>query len=74
MKISEIRDKTAEELAELEKELRDQIVKIEVARATQRATNTSQLPRIRKDIARVKTVVRERELGLTEQVAGQEAE
>lgn len=69
MKVSEIRDKSADELVELERELRDQIVKIEVARATQRATNTAQLGRLRKDIARIKTVQRERELGL----GGQEA-
>jgi large subunit ribosomal protein L29 len=69
VKVSEIRDKNEEELATLEKELRDQIVKIEVARATQRATNTAQLGRLRKDIARILTVRRERALGL----AGQEA-
>jgi len=69
VKVSEIRDKNDEELVELEKELRDQIVKIEVARATQRATNTAQLPRLRKDIARIKTVQRERSLGLAEKEA-----
>lgn len=69
MKISEIRDKDEEELATLEKDLRDRIVKIEVARATQRATNTAQLGRLRKDIARVLTVRRERALG----IGGQEA-
>lgn len=68
MKVSEIRDKDDEELATLEKELRDQIVRIEVARATQRATNTAQLGRLRKDIARILTVKRERALGI-----GQEA-
>lgn len=61
---SELRDKSDEELTELEKELRDQLVKLNVARATQRARNTAQFSRIRKDIARVKTILRERQLGI----------
>lgn|GEM_PF-862778 len=64
MKTSEIRDKNAEELAELETELRDQLVKLQVAKATQRATNTAQFQRIKKDIARVLTVKRERGMGI----------
>ncbi len=64
MKTSEIRDKNAEELNELETELRDQLIKLSVAKATQRANNTSQFQRIKKDIARVLTVQRERAMGL----------
>lgn len=70
MKTSEIRDKTSEELRELENELQDQLVKLKVARATQRARNTAQFSRIRKDIARVKTILHERKLG----IGGEEAE
>ena len=62
MKPSELRDRTDEELGELESELRDQLVKLNVARATQRARNTAQFSRIRRDIARIKTILREREL------------
>jgi len=62
MKPSELRDRTDEELSELENELRDQLVKLNVARATQRARNTAQFSRIRRDIARIKTILREREL------------
>jgi large subunit ribosomal protein L29 len=64
VKPSEIRDKTDDELRDLEGELRDQLVKLSVAKATQRAHNTAQFSRIKKDIARVKTILRERELGL----------
>ncbi|MCA9709919.1 MAG: 50S ribosomal protein L29 [Myxococcales bacterium] len=64
MKPSEIRDKTDEELHQLESELRDKLVKLQVARATQRATNTAQFASIKKDIARVKTILHERKLGL----------
>jgi large subunit ribosomal protein L29 len=56
VKPSEIRDKTEDELVELEKELRDQLVKLNVARATQRQRNNAQFGRIRKDIARVLTI------------------
>ncbi|MBV1862434.1 MAG: 50S ribosomal protein L29 [Nannocystaceae bacterium] len=64
MKTSEMRDKNAEELQQLETDLRDQLVKLSVAKATQRVTNTSQFRRITKDIARVLTIQRERVMGL----------
>ena len=64
MKTSEMRDKNAEELLELETELRDQLVKLSVAKATQRANNTASFQRIKKDIARVLTIQRERAAGL----------
>ena len=63
MKPSELRDKTDVELRELENDLRDSLVKLEVARATSRSTNTSEFPRIRRDIARVKTILHERAKG-----------
>lgn len=63
MKPSEIRDRTDEELRELETQFRDQLLKLHVAKATQRAKNNSQFARIRKDIARVQTVLSERRLG-----------
>lgn len=65
MKTSELRDKTDDELRELEGELRDRLIKLQVARATQRATDTGLFPQVRKDIARIKTILNERKLGLT---------
>lgn len=59
-----MRDKNAEELLQLETDLRDKLVKLSVAKATQRVTNTSQFQRITKDIARVLTIQRERAMGL----------
>jgi len=70
VKTSEIRDKSDEELVALETELRDKLIKLEVARATQRAVNTAQFSRIKKDIARVKTIQHERKLGLAGRGAG----
>ncbi|MCA9688402.1 MAG: 50S ribosomal protein L29 [Myxococcales bacterium] len=63
MKATEIRERSDAELVELENELRDQLIRLSVAKATQRIGNTAQLSRIRRDIARVKTVARERQLG-----------
>ena len=62
----EIRERSDEELVELERDLRDQLVRLSVAKATQRLTNTSQFSRIRRDIARVKTIQSERARGFTD--------
>jgi large subunit ribosomal protein L29 len=70
VKTSEIRDKSDQELAELETELRDKLIKLQVAKATQRAVDTAQFSRIKKDIARVKTILHERKLGLAGRGAG----
>ena len=64
MKLSEIRDKDDAELVELEKSLRDQLIRIEVAKATQRSTNTAQTRVIKRDIARIKTIAHERKVGI----------
>jgi len=64
VKAPEIREKTSEQLAELEGQLRDKLVRLSVAKATQRANNTAQFSALRRDIARIKTVLRERQLGI----------
>ena len=64
MKTSELREKTAEQLVELENSLRDQLIRLGVLKATQRSTNTAQFGEVRRDIARIKTIVRERQLGV----------
>ena len=42
MKTSELRDKSPEQLVELEKQLRDQLIRLGVLKATQRPTNSAQ--------------------------------
>ena len=64
MKTSELRDKTDEELRELETSLRDRLLKLQIARATSRVTNTSEFPRVRRDIARINTILTERAAGI----------
>ena len=57
MKASELRGKSAAELTkELEELLRAQF-SLRMQAATQQLTNNSQLAKVRKDIARVKTVM-----------------
>ena len=60
MKVSELREKTGGDLQkELEALLRAQFgLRMQVA--TQQLTNTSQLKKVRRDIARVRTVMREK--------------
>ena len=60
MKSSELRAKDAAQLdKELEEILRAQF-NLRMQRATQQLSNTSQLSKVRKDIARVRTVMREK--------------
>lgn len=64
MKTSELRDKTDDELRELETSLRDRLLKLQIAKATSRATNTSEFPRVRREIARINTILHERATGI----------
>ncbi|MFA5704431.1 MAG: 50S ribosomal protein L29 [Advenella sp.] len=60
MKASELRSKDATELnKELESLLRAQF-NLRMQRATQQLSNTSQLGKVRRDIARVRTVITEK--------------
>jgi large subunit ribosomal protein L29 len=60
MKASEIRAKDQAELTkELEELLKAQF-SLRMQKATQQLTNTSQLKKVRRDIARVRTVLRDK--------------
>ncbi len=60
MKATELRSKDATELSkELESLLRAQF-NLRMQRATQQLSNTSQLGKVRRDIARVRTVLTEK--------------
>jgi len=60
MKASELREKSAAELQEELLALRRAQLGLRVQLATQQQTNTSQLGKTRRDIARVKTVLKEK--------------
>lgn len=60
MKASELRTKSAEELQKELLDLRKAQFGLRMQVATQQLTNTSQLGKVRKDIARIKTIQREK--------------
>ena len=60
MKAREFRELTLEELAVKSRELRGDLFNARVKRSTGQLENTAKLERLRRDIARVETVLREK--------------
>ncbi|MGI6096617.1 MAG: 50S ribosomal protein L29 [Dethiobacteria bacterium] len=65
MKGKEIRKLTDEELQEKLVELKEELFNLRFQMATGQLENVMRLRQVRKDIARIKTILRERELGIT---------
>ena len=61
MKASELRDKTVAELQQKEKELAEQLFALRLQNATRRLEKPSKIRETRRDLARVLTVLRERQ-------------
>ncbi|HPL63951.1 MAG: 50S ribosomal protein L29 [Syntrophales bacterium] len=61
MKISEIRDLSLEELKKKENDLADELFRLRFRQATGQLESVAAKRKIRRDIARVKTVRKERE-------------
>ncbi len=62
MKAKELREKTTKELHQLLKELREKIVKLRFDMASGKVKNIREIRFIKKDIARILTILKEREL------------
>jgi large subunit ribosomal protein L29 len=62
MKASEVREMTDEELKSQEQDLGRALLNLQIQHATGQLTNTAQVKLTRRDLARVKTVLRERRL------------
>lgn len=60
MKASELRKKSVEELGKELVELRKAQFSLRMQLATQQSNNTAQLGKLRKDVARIKTILSER--------------
>lgn len=60
MKASELRKKSLEELGKELIELRKAQFSLRMQLATQQSNNTAQLGKLRKDVARIKTILSER--------------
>ena len=62
MKIKEIREMSAEQLAEKLMELKKDLFNLRLQHAVNQLENPSKIADVKKDIAKIKTVQREREL------------
>lgn len=61
---SELRERTTEELSEMVENLRAEILTVRFEKHTEQLENTSGVGLKRRDLARVLTILRERELGV----------
>ncbi|HHY46708.1 MAG TPA: 50S ribosomal protein L29 [Firmicutes bacterium] len=64
MRVKEVRDLTSEELEKKLKDLKEELFNLRFQIATGQLDNPMRIREVRKTIARVKTVLRERELGI----------
>ena len=62
MKIAEVRERGTDELRNMENDLARELWKARLDNHTNQLDDTAKLRRLRRDIAKVKTVLREREL------------
>ena len=62
MKTNEIREKSSSELANLEAELKQELFKLRFQHATNGLDNPMKIKSVKKDIAKIKTILREREI------------
>ncbi len=62
MKASELRELSVEELKEKERDLSQELFNLRFQKATGQLGNTAMVPKTKKDLARVKTLLREMEI------------
>lgn len=62
MKARELRELSKDELERRMEELRDQLFKLRAQHAIGQLENTAKLKNIKRDIARIKTILKERQL------------
>ena len=60
MKTAELREKSNDELMSRERELHEKLFKLRFQRATGRMEQPSQIRQVRREIARIKTLINER--------------
>jgi large subunit ribosomal protein L29 len=64
MKATEFRELTEDELLSKEEELKDQLFKLKFQHALGQIENAMKLKHIKKDLARIKTILREKNKGM----------
>ncbi len=60
-KIQQLRDKSVDELRARERDLREQLFKLRFQKATGRVENPMKMREVRREIARIQTLLNERE-------------
>jgi large subunit ribosomal protein L29 len=63
--LKEFRKMAKDQLAEREQELRTELFKLKTTNATEKVKDVSQFRKIKKDIARIKTIQRQQEINET---------
>jgi len=66
LKAKEIRALTSEELVKQLEEAHQELLNLRFRLATKQLVNHREIPRVKKNIARLKTIIRERELGIAQ--------
>jgi large subunit ribosomal protein L29 len=61
MKVEEVRDLKVDELRQREKELDDQLFRLRIQKSMGQLEAANKLKTLRRDLARIKTVLREKE-------------
>ena len=61
MKVTEVRDLAVDDLRQREKEIDDQLFRLRIQKSMGQAEAAQKLKALRRDLARVKTVLREKE-------------
>ena len=64
MKANEIRDLSAEEIVVKIQDLKEELFNLRFQNATNQLDNPMRIPAVKKDIAKLKTILKEKELGL----------
>lgn len=64
MKIQDIRDLSTQELEDKIKDLKEELFNLRFQNATNQLENPMRIVSVKKDIARVKTVLKEKEIGI----------
>jgi large subunit ribosomal protein L29 len=60
VKTTELRDKSVDELSSRERDLNEQLFKLRFQRATGRIENPNKIREVKREIARIKTLLNER--------------
>ena len=64
MKVSEVRALSPQELAKQLEEAHEELFNLRFRLATRQLVNHREIPRVKRRIAQLKTIIRERELGI----------